>query len=76
MPAIDGFELCQVLRSDPQWQKLPVLFVSALSDPNTQNQAFRVGADDYICKPLIGEDLASRIFNRLQRVRACSSYSF
>jgi DNA-binding response OmpR family regulator len=71
MPAIDGLELCQVLRSDPQWQKLPVLFVSALSDSSTQNQAFRVGADDYLCKPVIGLDLANRILNRLQRVKAC-----
>jgi DNA-binding response OmpR family regulator/HPt (histidine-containing phosphotransfer) domain-containing protein len=70
MPAIDGFELCQILRSDPHWQRLPVLFVSALSDPNTQNQAFAVGADDYLCKPVMGFDLANRILNRLQRIRA------
>jgi DNA-binding response OmpR family regulator/HPt (histidine-containing phosphotransfer) domain-containing protein len=73
MPAIDGFQLCQVLRSDPHWQKLPVLFLSALSDSNTQNQAFRVGADDYLCKPVMGADLANRIINRLQRIRASSS---
>jgi DNA-binding response OmpR family regulator len=71
MPAIDGLELCQIIRSDPYWQKLPVLFLSALSDSTTQNQAFRAGADDYLCKPVIGIDLANRIINRLQRVRAC-----
>lgn len=70
MPAIDGFELCQILRSDPHWQRLPVLFVSALNDSNTQNQAFAVGADDYLCKPIMGFDLANRILNRLQRIRA------
>lgn len=74
MPAIDGLELCQILRSDPHWQKLPVLFLSALGDSTTQNQAFRVGADDYLCKPVMGIDLANRIINRLQRVKALRSF--
>jgi DNA-binding response OmpR family regulator/HPt (histidine-containing phosphotransfer) domain-containing protein len=69
MPQIDGFALCQVLRSDPHWQRLPVLFLSVLTDSKTQNQAFAVGADDYLCKPIMGVDLANRILNRLQRMR-------
>lgn len=73
MPQIDGFELCQVVRSDPRWQQLPVLFLSVLTDAKTQNQAFTLGADDYLCKPIMGVDLANRILNRLQRVRAWAS---
>jgi DNA-binding response OmpR family regulator/HPt (histidine-containing phosphotransfer) domain-containing protein len=72
MPDIDGLELCQVLRSDPQWQQLPVLFVSALEDAKTQKKAFIVGADDYLCKPVMGDDLASRILNRLRRIKSCT----
>lgn len=70
MPQINGFELCQILRSDPHWQQLPILFVSALDDATTQNQAFTVGADDYLCKPVLGEQLANRILNRLQRLHS------
>jgi DNA-binding response OmpR family regulator/HPt (histidine-containing phosphotransfer) domain-containing protein len=70
MPQINGFELCQVLRSDPRWQQLPVLFVSALDDAKTQNQAFTVGADDYLCKPVLVDQLANRILNRLQRLHS------
>lgn len=73
MPQINGFELCQVLRSDPHWQRLPVLFLSILSDSKTQNQAFTVGADDYLCKPVMGIDLARRILNRLQRMKVWAS---
>jgi DNA-binding response OmpR family regulator/HPt (histidine-containing phosphotransfer) domain-containing protein len=69
MPHIDGLELCQVVRSDPRWQKLPILFLSGLSDRQTQNRAFTVGADDYLCKPVVGADLAHRILNRMQRLR-------
>ena len=72
MPETNGLELCQALRSDPHWQRLPVLFLSVLSDRGTQNQAFTIGADDYLCKPVVGIDLANRILNRLQRVRACT----
>jgi PleD family two-component response regulator len=70
MPEINGFELCQALRSSLDWQRLPVLFLSVMTDINTQNLAFSVGADDYLCKPIVGIDLASRIHNRLQRVKA------
>jgi DNA-binding response OmpR family regulator len=68
MPQISGFELCQILRSDPQWQRLPVLFLSVLTDSASQNQAFTVGADDYLCKPVKGVELANRILRRLQRL--------
>jgi DNA-binding response OmpR family regulator len=73
MPEVNGFELCQALRRDPHWQSLPILFLSALSDRETQNQAFTIGADDYMCKPIVGDELANRILNRLQRVKSCSS---
>jgi DNA-binding response OmpR family regulator len=67
---MSGFELCQTLRHDPRWQRLPILFLSKLTDQTTQNHAFAIGADDYLCKPVTGVDLANRIHNRLQRVRA------
>lgn len=70
IPPFDGIEICQALRSYPQWQRLPVLFLSAVSDLHTQNLAFSVGADDYLCKPISGIDLANRIRNRLQRISA------
>jgi len=68
MPQINGFELCQALRNNLTWRRLPVLFLSAIADPNTQNLAFSFGADDYLCKPVVGVDLANRILNRLQRM--------
>ena len=69
MPKIDGFELCQVLRSDPHWQHLPVLFVSVLSDATAQSRAFHAGADDYLCKPIAAQDLAQRLHHRIQRLK-------
>jgi DNA-binding response OmpR family regulator/HPt (histidine-containing phosphotransfer) domain-containing protein len=69
MPDINGIELCQLLRSDRRWQHLPVLFLTVRQDEKTQHQAFANGADDYISKPVVGNELANRILNRLQRSR-------
>ena len=68
MPEINGFELCQVLRSDLLWQHLPILFLTATNDPIAQQEAFNVGADDYLCKPIGGGELAQRIRHRLARL--------
>ncbi|MGL6345084.1 MAG: response regulator, partial [Waterburya sp.] len=73
MPEINGLELCQILRVDSRWQHLPVLFLTAHQDEKLQHQAFAIGADDYICKPVIGSVLANRILNRLQRSRFLQS---
>ncbi|VEP12669.1 Protein RcaC [Hyella patelloides LEGE 07179] len=73
MPQINGLELCQLLRSDRRWQRLPILFLTVHQDEKTQHQAFAAGADDYICKPIIGSELANRILNRLQRNRILKS---
>jgi DNA-binding response OmpR family regulator len=68
MPEINGFELCQVLRNDPHWQHLPILFLTATNDAISQQEAFSVGADDYLCKPIGGGELAQRIRHRLARL--------
>ncbi|WP_310483314.1 response regulator [Chamaesiphon sp. VAR_48_metabat_403] len=73
MPEINGFELCQVLRSDPHWQHLPILFLTAAQEAIAQQEAFNVGADDYLCKPVMGGELAHRIRHRLTRLRSLQS---
>lgn len=67
MPYINGIELCQVVRSDPQWQQLPVLFLSANRDRETIHRIYQVGGDDYIAKPVTEPELMTRILNRMER---------
>jgi diguanylate cyclase (GGDEF)-like protein len=69
MPEINGIELCQTLRSDPTWQELPILFLTAKRDAATIKKIFEVGGDDYIAKPVVGAELIARINNRLDRSR-------
>ncbi|BAY10945.1 response regulator [Calothrix sp. NIES-2098] len=69
MPEVSGIELCQVIRNDPQWSGLPILFLTAHSDTKTRQQVFLAGADDYISKPIVEPELITRILNRLERSR-------
>ncbi len=65
MPHLSGIELCKVLRTHAYWCQLPVLFLSVHSDPNISNQVFASGANDFINKPVVAQQLAHRILNRL-----------
>ncbi len=76
MPDINGIELCQTIRSDPNWQSLPILFLTALRDSETIQQVFTAGADDYATKPIIGSELLTRINNRLERNRLLQNLAY
>jgi diguanylate cyclase (GGDEF)-like protein len=67
MPHISGIELCQVVRNDLRWSRLPVLFLTAHTDADTMRRVFAAGADDYVSKPIVGPELVTRILNRLER---------
>ena len=69
MPHLSGIDLCRVVRNDPYWSRLPVLFLSVHTDADTVHQVFAAGADDYVSKPIIESELITRIFNRLERSR-------
>ena len=69
MPGVTGLELCRVLRNDPRWQSVPVVFLTAQTDADTVRRVFAAGADDFVGKPFVGPELTARIRNRLERVR-------
>jgi diguanylate cyclase (GGDEF)-like protein len=67
MPAASGVELCQLMRGDQRWSRLPVLFLTARTDAATVHSIFAAGADDFVAKPIVGPELTTRIVNRLER---------
>ncbi|MBD1845540.1 response regulator [Cyanobacteria bacterium FACHB-63] len=73
MPHISGIELCQVVRNDSRWSDLSILFLTAHTDAETMHQVFAVSADDYVSKPIVGPELVTRIFNRLERAHFLKS---
>lgn len=75
MPQLNGIELCQAVRTDPQWQNLPILFLTAHRDIETVQQVFAAGGDDYVVKPVVGAELITRILHRLERNRLLQTLS-
>lgn len=61
MPDMDGFELLRILKSDPETKFIPVIAVTADANIETRERAFRMGAEDFIVKPFILEDLLPRV---------------
>ncbi|HEY9227802.1 MAG TPA: diguanylate cyclase [Gemmatimonadaceae bacterium] len=69
MPQFDGIELCRVLRNDPRWAAVPVLFLTTHTDADVVTRMFESGADDFVAKPIVGSELVTRVRNRLERTR-------
>jgi PleD family two-component response regulator len=69
MPHVSGVELCRVVRADPRWRALPVLFLTARTDYASVKRIFDARADDYASKPFAGPEIVARVESRLERVR-------
>lgn len=68
MPGMDGFACCTQLRTLPD-STVPVLMITVLDDPDAVEQAFAVGAADYITKPVHWAVLCHRVRRLLEQSR-------
>ncbi len=66
MPEMDGYEVCERLKADPQLKEIPVLFVSAHYETMDKVRAFRVGGVDYITKPYQFDEIHARVETHLK----------
>ncbi len=69
MPGVSGLDLCRVLRSTPRWQDLPVVMLTAQPGVQARIGAFQSGADDYLSKPVVEDELLARVQVRVERAR-------
>lgn len=67
MPEMDGFNCCSKLRAFPNSDRIPVLMLTILDDPEAVEQAFAVGATDYITKPIHWAVLRHRLRRLLEQ---------
>ncbi|HTX92337.1 MAG TPA: diguanylate cyclase [Anaerolineales bacterium] len=65
MPVMDGFEVCARIKEDESCREIPIIFISALDDPEDKVRAFRAGGVDYIIKPFDYEEVQARVETHL-----------
>lgn len=65
MPGMDGYSVCQQLKADARTEKIPVIFVSAMSDVQDETRGFEAGAVDYISKPISPPIVQARVKTHL-----------
>jgi len=65
MPEMNGYEVCERLKADPETHDIPVIFISALDETADKVKAFTVGGVDYITKPFQLEEVLARVETHL-----------
>ncbi len=66
MPIVSGLDLCQSIRNRSEWLDLPIIFLTAHTEPTIIQQVFATGADDFVTKPVIGPEIIARITNLME----------
>jgi diguanylate cyclase (GGDEF)-like protein len=69
LPGVSGWDAIRIVRAIPEWRDVPVLFLTGRTDLESRIAAFDAGADDYLAKPLVPEELLARVRVRLDRRR-------
>jgi diguanylate cyclase (GGDEF)-like protein len=66
MPEMDGYQVCQILKNDPETSDIPIIFLTAMNSVIDKVKAFSIGGADYITKPFQLEEVLIRIENQLK----------
>ncbi len=66
MPMMDGYEVCEKLKADPVTRDIPVIFLTARTEPEDILKGFQTGALDYILKPFNATELIARVKTHLE----------
>lgn len=69
MPGMDGYALCNHIKSDPKTAEIPVIFITAVSEAMDDAKAFELGAVDYITKPFYPHTVKARVNTHIKLSR-------
>ncbi|MBL7672355.1 MAG: response regulator transcription factor [Bdellovibrionaceae bacterium] len=67
MPGQNGIDTCKVLREQKESSSTPIIMLTAVNEPEQRIKAFNAGADDYLAKPFLPEELIARISRKLEK---------
>ena len=66
MPELNGFDVCQRLKTHPKWQHVPIILVTALDSKDSLVRGLDAGADEFVSKPVNGSELRARVRSMLR----------
>lgn len=66
MPEMDGFEVCEIIKSNDKTEEIPIIFLTARTETDDIVKGFQLGGVDYITKPFRKEELYARVNNHVQ----------
>ena len=66
MPRLRGFEVCKILKDDPEKRRIMILMVTALNEIGDIERAVKAGTDDFLSKPVNQVELLKRVENMLK----------
>lgn len=69
MPQMDGYQVCRILKANPQTRTIPVIFLSAMAEVEDKTEAFEVGGVDFITKPFRLAEVVARVETHLTLCR-------
>ena len=67
LPGMNGFEICQILKNDSQFETIPVIFITARGTESDKVYGLAIGADDYLVKPFSIREFLARVEALLRR---------
>ena len=70
MPGMDGYEVCRRLKSEPKTSKIPIIFITSMSEVQNKTRGFDLGAVDYVTKPFEAAEVKARVKTHLSLVLA------
>ena len=61
LPGIDGYEVCEIVRLNPKWRQIKIIFLTAKGSEEDIAKGLVLGADDYITKPFSNTELVRKV---------------
>ncbi len=66
MPKPDGYDLCRMIRANPEWQDIKIIMLTAKGRDVERERGMALGADDYVIKPFSTRELVERVKTMLE----------
>lgn len=66
LPGYGGHQLCRTLKAEPRWRDISIVYLTADGRPETKVQAFNNGADDFLVKPVVPQELVAKVLSKLR----------